>query len=299
MTNTVVKSAGSKDYNILHFNWFLVDWCNYNCSYCCTAETMRETFSKQDSSSKYKLALEILKRVDPEFEVDLFGGEPTLHSNIEYILNELSGIPNCRRIEIKTNLSRPLLFLKELAEVDKVEICAAYHPEHHNRAFIDKCIALKDTNFYCFICLTDQEEYWENTLQLIQELDEHGVRYQFNILYSTSSRTIAYSDKFFKVFGPYLKNEGPLYDIEFDGEEPSKVTAYDLHLQGLNSYTGYKCRAQMYTIDINGQIRNSCSSKDAPILFKKDIVNRTIVCPVKMCNCDYMFSFYKERRVKS
>ena len=142
-----VVNAGIKGYDHLHFGWFMVDWCNYNCSYCSTAELMRETYSKIDSNGKHKLVIERLKRMEGAFNIDLYGGEPTLHPDFDEILSALVKIDNCKAVEIKTNLSRSLAFYQRIQPHDKVKVSASYHPEYHSQAFIDKCIALASDDF--------------------------------------------------------------------------------------------------------------------------------------------------------
>lgn len=292
MKNLEVINAGNPNYDRLHFYWFLVDWCNYKCSYCCTSDEMREVFSKEESSSKYKLALQRLKKVEVPYNVDLYGGEPTLHKDIHLILNELSSFENCKQIEIRTNLSRSLEFIQDLFVHDKVIVEASYHPEYDSQTFVDKCIALKDNNFYCLISLSDNQLHWKSTLDLIQIFKETNVKYQFNFLYSTTGKTIEYSNEFYNTFVPLLP-ESPRYNFNFKDGSSKKLTAFDIRNLQLGNFKGSRCNALMYNIDINGEIKNSCNGQPLPLIIRKEILDKYITCPINFCRCDDMLNFYK------
>jgi len=50
------------EYRTIHFDWRFVDWCNYQCSYCCAHDFMVQKFSKDTSKSggKHDVAAFIL-----------------------------------------------------------------------------------------------------------------------------------------------------------------------------------------------------------------------------------------------
>ena len=296
MIRTEISSAGDRNYEMLHFGWFLVDWCNYKCSYCSTAESMRETYSKSDSHSKYKLVLQRLARVETPYIIDLYGGEPTLHSEIKFIIEQLSSFDQCQRIVIRTNLSRSLEFLLSLAVSDKVVFSASYHPEHHTNDFITKCMALKSPNFHCLISMSDDPKHWDRILELISAFRHNGVQYMCNMLYSTVARKIAYSDEFYQIFKDVIVGDDyQLYPITDLNGTTRMLSSFQIHKDRLNNFKGFRCRAQMYTIDINGEIKNTCTASVAPLILKKDVVTQFQECPVDFCRCDDMFLFYKEK----
>lgn len=291
-----LSNVGIKDYNRVHFEWFLVDWCNYACSYCSSATIMVEKFSKETSPGKYKLVLQRLAGLDEEFEMDLFGGEPTLHPEFLYIIEQLSAMDNCKLIEIKTNLSKPLHFFQEVFRSDKVKLSASYHAEYYDQKFLDKCVALKDYNFYVHINLSDKPEHWPQILSMIKYFDEHGVRYDLNQLWSTPGNTITYTQEFYDTFQPLIGNvsDKQTYRFGFDDGSEKHIPIFLAFKDKLTTFTGSQCKALLYEITSDGTIINSCTRKMAPINLKKSTLCVTVTCPRPSCHADFMLNFYKD-----
>ena len=296
MMNLEIVNAGQVNYEQLHFGWFLVDWCNYKCTYCSVANRLRESYSKEESHSKYKLVLERLDRIDNSFDMDIYGGEPTLHPNFNEILERLSNNKFCRTIEVKTNLSRSVDFYRNMFAHDKISISASYHFEYHSQSFIDKCIALKENNFSCHISMPDRQEHWDTALALIDTFEQHSVRYDCNILFSTAAYQTNYTSEFYQIFKHALKDTGPHYPYQFINGTSSDLSVYQIKQQGLDNFNNYKCTALMYEINTEGEIKNMCTGKVLPLLFKKEDTHKTVKCPLTSCSCDVMFNFYKEKQ---
>lgn len=297
MMNTGIINAGIPNYNRLHFGWFLVDWCNYNCSYCCTGGAQSDEFSKAKSPSVYNLVLRRLENITTEFEVDLYGGEPTLHPKFHYILDQLVSMKNCKLVEIKTNLSRSLPFLKKVFDHEKVRLSASYHPEYFNQAFVDKCIALKEYNFYCHINLSDKPKDWCQILDLVDKFDQAGVQYDCNLLYSIPGYDVDYTQEFFDVFENTLPKlaDKETYRYLFANGEEKHMRAFDVYKQGLANFKGYKCQAFAYEIKTDGVIKNLCTGRALPMSVKEKDTHSGVICPLTRCESDMMLHFYKEK----
>lgn len=296
---TTLTNAGLKGYNTLHFEWFLVDWCNFKCSYCNAADRMSEKYSKQTSPSKYKLVLERLRRLDMDFEIDIFGGEPTLHPEFLSILEQLSSMPNCKLIEIKTNLSKSLTFFQEVVKFDKVRLAASFHAEYYDLVFLTKCVALKDSNFYCHINLSDKPNDWPMMLRTIDNFDRHSVKYDLNVLLSTPDYTVNYSDEFYNLFEKHLakQSDKSLYRLGFDNGTEEWMPVFLIHKNKLGNFNGFNCQALLYEITAEGDFINSCTRQPLPLFIKEEDVMKNSVCPKTVCHADMMLNFYKERNV--
>ena len=287
-------NAGLLDYNVLHFEWFLVDWCNFKCSYCSSAEVMVEKYSKQTSPGKYKFVLLQLSKLDTGFEMDLYGGEPTLHPQFEEIVGQLDAMEHCKLIEIKTNLSKPLHFLENICKYSKVKLGASYHAEYYDQKFLDKCVALKDYNFYVHVNLSDKPEHWPQIIDMLNYFKEHNVRYDLNLLWSTPSNVITYTDEFYQLFEPYLisSSDKTTYRFQINGEEVYK-TGFVAFKEQLNRFTGYTCKALLYEILSDGTFVNGCTRKNAPMIVSKEKYCVEVECPRDSCHADFMLNFYK------
>ena len=83
-------SSGIKGYKTIHFKWHVNTQCKYRCDYCYYINSL----NKIEPQSNRESYIGVLKRLSlksiPNFIIDLLGGEPTLHDNIDEILNTLS-----------------------------------------------------------------------------------------------------------------------------------------------------------------------------------------------------------------
>lgn len=111
--------------------------------------------------------LKILKlRSIGKFEVDIIGGESTLHPNIHDILFNINSIENCEEISVLTNLKTAFFFKDtDLKCYDKVLICPSIHFEYYTQNLLEKCIAI--SKFNCIklipiVMLHDNERYWDS-----------------------------------------------------------------------------------------------------------------------------------------
>lgn len=291
-----ILNSGIQGYNTIHFEWYLVDFCNYKCSYCNAIDKNVDKYSKETSPAKYKLVLQRLRMLNIPFEVDLYGGEPTLHPNFLEILEELSKNDNCKLIEIKTNLSKPLHFLKQVFKHPKIKLAASYHAEYASEEFTKKCIALKDQNFYCHMNISDKKEHWPDILKLLETFDKEHVRYDLNVLLSTPEYTVQYSDDFYKLFSTKINNisDKKTYLFKYEDGVIKNITSFDAYSKGMVRFNGYKCQALLYDIDSDGTIVNSCNGKPLPFIVKDSIFDSYINCPKQTCHADIMLDFYKE-----
>lgn len=295
---TAIDNVGIENYNTIHFEWFLVDWCNFKCTYCNAADKMVERYSKDTSPSKHKLVLQRLSMIDTDFEVDLYGGEPTLHPNFIDILQQLSDMSKCTLIEIKTNLSKPMHFLQQTFVSDKIRLAASYHAQYYDQTFLDKCIAFKDKNFYCHINLSDSPKDWPQILDMIDQFDRHGVKYDLNILLSTPGNIITYNDEFYKIFEPRLKNiaDKQTYRFQYSDGREVHVPIFNALKDDMVKFKGYRCKALLYEILSDGTIVNSCTRAPMPIRINKQNACVNVTCPREYCHADFMLNFYKEKQ---
>ncbi|MAF26191.1 hypothetical protein CL634_11570 [bacterium] len=63
----------------------------------------------------------------------------------------------------------------------------------------------------------------------------------------------------------------------------------------LNRFKGWKCRPQMYYINMNGQISNACTAESVPALIKKQDLLEERTCPLDCCQCDLKYYYPKVR----
>lgn len=295
--------AGAKDYSTFHFSWTLTNWCNYSCTYCSAKSIMVDKWNKQESISKYKFTLARLKNFDAPFEIELYGGEPSLHPNIEEIITELKKIYNCKKILIITNLSKSFNFWKNIINLGAL-VCASYHPEYSDNQFLEKIKSLKEienSHIRVTVNLIDNKEYWSKTIDFIDQLTKFNIDYNLHYLVDTPFWKGNFTKEFFDTFEP-IQNDNinritcsKIYNYEFEDGTLANLKDLEIYKLNYHRFKGFKCRPLFYDIDFEGNIKNSCIGKNIKsLIIKKDLLDREEICPRDHCACEDMFNFYKE-----
>lgn len=303
-----VIRAGNPNYNQFMFTWMLTNWCNYKCSYCCEKPRLLHDWAKEDSISTYRLTLAKLKRFDKPFQIELYGGEPTLHPNLLEILHTLKLIENCKDIYVITNLSRPIEYFRKLnvPELSGIYIMASFHAEYFDQTFVEKVKAINDMEHLrvrVTINLTDEQQHWENIINLIDQLSEHSIDYGLHFLNDTDTWKSNYTDDFFNLFRPlqkisYRDKSVHLYNYEFDDGSNQDLNDLEVYENQYHKFTGYTCTPRFYEIDLDGTFRNICTRAEfnSPIINSSKI-EKTVSCPLNNCPCEIMFNTFKELKL--
>jgi len=231
------------------------------------------------------------------------GGEPTLHPQFIEIITALVEMENCINVAVFTNLSRSERFYKSLENIspDKLAICASFHPEFSDAdKFIRKSKAISSTTipFSAQISMTDNTKDWPTLIYLMDQLHENNIPCFPTLLNKTPHYTPNYTEEFYKLFRPYM--EITPVDKQFkeiactftDGTQGT-MRDFDIEIQQMNRFKGYKCTPRTFQITVSGKIQNSCTGRLVP-LSGKNIVKEEI-CPLDICHSRRMLSFYKEK----
>jgi hypothetical protein len=294
-----ILRAGNPEYNKFHFAWTLTNWCNYQCSYCYEQLVMVDKWQKEQSSSNYKLTLTKLKKFDAPFEIELLGGEPTLHPQLTEILTELCSIELCQRIELFTNLSRPLSYFADLdqASLSRMTVTASFHPEYYNQDFIEKADAInrmQHLNIRVSVNISDDPAHWPVTLELIEQLSSRNISYGLHWLHESTDWTPNYTPECFALFQQFETPADARFSYEFDSG-PQQLSSLEVYNQNLHRLTGYTCTPQFFEIYFDGTVANTCTGQRFNSLFlKQEQLLRKVSCPRDCCVCESMLNFYKE-----
>jgi organic radical activating enzyme len=117
---------------IYGFTYEVTSNCNYKCDYCYTYKN--EEFSDLYTINKILEFFRLLSAndVNDTIQIQLFGGECTLHPHFIYIVEELSKLPNVKFI-LFTNFSADLDLYKQFCEIAKDHIwniSPSFHYHH-------------------------------------------------------------------------------------------------------------------------------------------------------------------------
>lgn len=105
----------------LWVTWSLLTACNYSCRYC------NVKGSGYASSDTIHNTIDFIRNAPQKVkDVTLFGGEPTIHSSVNDILDSLKSI--CRNVFIFTNCSSQERCLSIFVSKG-IKFCLSYHPD--------------------------------------------------------------------------------------------------------------------------------------------------------------------------
>lgn len=301
--NKIIQSCGDKNLDMVFLHWPLTNWCNYKCSYCPVLRDVHNDFKRPDHTVLHNLTLARIKKLSSKFNMCITGGEPTLHPQFKEITESLVHMDNCSNVAIFTNLSRSKEYYKSLEEIktDKLGVCASFHPEFaDSKKFIEKSLIVNKTSlsFSAQVSMTDNEEHWPVLIELMDRLLENDVVCYPILLKPTADFTPNYTDKFYELFRPYMmttpeNRQFKGIDCVFTDGTTGTMKDFDIEIQQMNRFKGYRCTPRTFQISMLGNLENSCTSRRVA-LNEKDIVKEEI-CPQEICPARRMLTFYKEK----
>lgn len=323
LTMCDVISAGVLDYNIIDYSWSVTHRCQYECDYCYAWNYIHQDISLDYLTSWKSVVKKLSLNRSPTFNIELVGGEPTLHPELLDIVKQLTDIKKCNRVEIITNLAKPSSYYSMFDELgtDKIQINASYHPKYHTDKFLDKCNLLSGLNnvvFYVNINIMFERDMWDVTASTMIYLKQHGIDYGLNLLH----RTERYSGFSHNNTGDTINNPGDIVneflnyvDAKYqlvpgtcipeglDNRAPYTTTSgdvviseLDIRHKGLDKfYNNFTCTPTMWNISHDGVFTNACTRAKLDPLFRN--ITSRVTCPVETgCECDVMLLYPKVKQ---
>ena len=276
----IVKTECPDD--IIRFNWHLLDWCNYKCSYCSVGSYITNDFSDTTRiNNNFKLILARLQTVQEPFDICLTGGEPTLHPNFFDVLDGMLELKQLNRVWLFTNLSRSLDFLKRINKyLPKIQLYASWHPEFSKDDFIEKASNL---DCHVHVSISDDKTYWPKTLDVIDQLKENNVTFRINVLQGSDNFEPNFDSEVIDTFETLLPDAHDDFDITVTYEDGTTelMSEHTLQFRDINYFKGYNCTPKSYGISIDGTIVNTCTNEKMPIGLHNIV--KTVKCPLYEC----------------
>jgi hypothetical protein len=292
-----IITCGIKDYNIKTFTWKLIDVCNQKCAYCNEGFGSDEFrpkssfFKNQSQIDSYKNVLKILKlKFIGPFEVDIIGGEPTLHPHIYSIIEQINSIDNCKQISLLTNLKKPFSFYEKFNSIayNKLLFCPSIHFDYYTPELLKKCVEInkfKHTKIIPIVMLHDDKKHWDNMENFITALIKHNVEYTISFINSCFEYTTNYTSEFYSRFNKFIVVDANKYLFN----DNLLLNKYDIHLNKLNAFKGWKCKPLRYIIKHTGEIINACTDKQMSFVNSEQFA----ICPKTECDCDIQWNYEK------
>lgn len=144
MINYVYSRERSKYINV---KIFIIDACNYACYYC--YNTLPRTHTQLNIHYIYLFIQNVFIRYNKKINIEIMGGEPTLHPKLLTLCEQLQSYDFIHNILIYTNFSQSINYYLTLLQNSKVKLDLSCHSINGkiNLQFLNKLIQLnKYTN---------------------------------------------------------------------------------------------------------------------------------------------------------
>tara|TARA_R110000787_G_scaffold179012_1_gene290738 strand:+ start:4430 stop:5359 length:930 start_codon:yes stop_codon:yes gene_type:complete len=304
--NLNLIKAGIKNYNIKTFSWHLVDVCNQACTYCNEGFGSDETrpkstfFKDKKQTQSYEMVLRRLKiKSLGKFEVDLLGGEPTLHANLFEIIESLNLIDNCIEISLITNLKKGFSYYEKFnnKKYNKLLMCPSIHMDYYNDELLDKLIRINKLGHFKLlpiIMIHDNKKYYSKIKKLLDTLINENIEFTVSFLFDAGGYTVNYDNEFLEEMNVYADKDDNRYIFESDSGKKLALNKHSIYNNKLTNFNGWKCTPLRYKINHFGGIFNVCSNKPLPMTGQSECIE----CPHTSCLCDIQWKFDKEKHEK-
>ena len=276
--------------NHLDIVWNITDFCNYKCPYCFVKQQNNFVDDKviEDTVS---LIRKLTKQYNKKIDITLFGGEPTLHKKIDFIIDELLCV--CSSVNILTNLS-----LNESKYINwnkkGVHIYASYHPDMiSSNLFIDKCKKILQSN--CVISNINIMLYNKNEtdIDMVKEFcRENNISHLLHPIstidfYKNLLKSIKYAN--------FIGLKYPITQVVFEDYTNIITSSFECELYNYNNFKGYTCYVGEcgFNIDINGVI-SKCEDNHLSINSNIEDILSPMLCTSNRCDWSKSLTTPKE-----
>lgn len=294
---------------------YIVDRCNFNCSYCYNRKPRKSTLADLDGFFRFIEDIRRQQPLDKKINVSLIGGEPTLHPGALDFCNQLLALDNVS-VELLTNFTQPIEYYLSLLEKG-VCLAASWHSQTNDKLnwpYVEKMkqIPMKFfDNEQVEVRIMMENDNWENSRKVFFELYPMFKKHiEISLLTRDDGTPYQYSqsqlDEYEKLI-VLTKYKRDFFTVEYADGSQQQMSFSDMYLNPQVNFHLWKCNAgQDYIyIHCDGNVYNCQSYYEN---FKKPICNlfadeckykkekfTPCICAVSYCACD--FDVHKEKLI--
>lgn len=128
----------------IYIQVFIIDKCNIQCEYC--YNIFPRTHEKANLKAFYNFIKSATEQINRLFEIQIVGGEPTLHEDLLIFVNDLLTIKNISSVDIFTNFERSLDYYIKIFDTG-ARLAPSWHGKKHdlkNIQYLKKMLLLPD-----------------------------------------------------------------------------------------------------------------------------------------------------------
>lgn len=252
--------------------------CNYHCRYC-YARGEKNKWNKIMSIDDIKSICTKISTMDKVVDINILGGEPTLHPKLREILKLFHSLRNVEDVTITTN-SSPLAVRKLMKVFDELDI-RKYPKIRLNLSFHPKEIKDMDEFYY------DVKRFYDlGRLDLVTVMVEEGCIQEVNDLmkYAENFPYTLFEQIYPCVDGIVEVQEGTTSDFNkiYLRNDTGPYGYDEVIKKGYNHFKGWKCMINRLAIKVDGTLITNCLPDGKNILrdFKFD---EFMICPLEEC----------------
>jgi organic radical activating enzyme len=303
MKNEDILEAGEEG-SLVSFNWNIIDECQFKCTYCSATDFNKNDYFAQGLHRKaHELVLHKLSKLTFDFNIDLQGGEPTLHPNLAEIISALEKMEHCKSIVIATNFTAGIPFYRQFDVPNtKVVLHVSYHAEYHKK-ILNKLVKiskqLEHVRLFIEVILFPKKKYFQQMIDFMRGLEANNIVFGVNLVRENQFWDNTTDDGFVELFKEWTANP-KLTPFSKLIKHVTKDGVEFLHenyvLENRINYKGFKCQQMTYFIGLEGNFVNVCTAQKMPLLAREKDFKKIVICPVDgPCPCSQMFHYKKTR----
>jgi len=279
----------TRDKSKLYVDWWLMNHCNYDCSYC--ADIIKNKTAPLPNINDCLKFIDKIKEhcnsIGRIAEFSITGGEVTQWAFLPDLLEKIrsSGFTS----SIRSNASASIDDWKKILDhVNSVRL--EFHPEHQNLAhFVMVVKATLKANVSCSLTINMMSERWEELDQMISRLKEIYPELPIH-------KKILFSDPVINST-PRNYTESQIQQLEnqngdlifWENDIPTRTDFQTLILHRKNQFVGSQCNIgiEQFIIDVWGRVfRGHCRMEGKIGVVGEDIKFPTtpVICKKPWCS---------------
>lgn len=271
--------------------------CNQKCVYCYSRQEKQNWGLLLPNNYIDNILFPKLEEISKQtfLDVNILGGEPTLHPRFNDVLTFVTSLPNTR-ISITSNGTNGY---KNNQSSDRIRWAFTYHPSEVKN--IDKWIApiLERKDEWWEVAISPLIDCWgsekvilENAnkvKKVISICNENGIKVQPTFQFNPYAEGEPHIDMtLVEKYYPFLEDEYPIYVYG-----NTFLNDYTILKEKKNFLKGCTCVNNNFNLTVRGTLVQCCTNKN---VTWDDLVelDKVMTCPLNECTCYGFLSIHKE-----
>ena len=293
-----------KSNDLIHIELFIIDKCNVRCQYCYNVFPRHNDIINADRCTQFVNFI-YTKFKPSSIQVDIIGGEPTLHPNLIKIVQDLIKYIPTISIGIFTNFSADIsLYSNILSLSDKIELVISWHSVVYTpEIFITKIkqFSAETLNSQFNIRILFEPTNLDSAVTIFQTLIDYGVATPYlTPLINNQNFNNGYNETDYSIYDK-LNNMikfDKIYVAEYSDGTKFEFSHYDVMRHKIYSNCHlWLCDAGIRNLYVhaNGDVYPCCTLYNNKTYFRGNInldfklikFSKTLCRETQLCLSDY------------